>query len=50
MAHTENWASQRVLEKAGFVHARPLPEQKRMLYRRVVSRKWWKLDGGVISG
>ncbi|MDQ1902718.1 GNAT family N-acetyltransferase [Paracoccus sp. WLY502] len=34
MAHTENWASQRVLEKAGFVHARPLPERKRMLYRR----------------
>ncbi|PZU12360.1 MAG: GNAT family N-acetyltransferase, partial [Citromicrobium sp.] len=34
MAHPENRASQRVLEKAGFVHARPLPERQRLLYRR----------------
>lgn len=34
MAHPENRGSQRVLEKAGFIFARPLPERTRLLYRR----------------
>lgn len=34
MAHPENRASQRVLEKAGFSVVRPLPGRTRLLYRR----------------
>lgn len=34
MAHLENRGSQRVLEKAGFILAKPLPDRTRLLYRR----------------
>ncbi|WP_111557922.1 GNAT family N-acetyltransferase [Paracoccus sediminilitoris] len=34
MAHRENRGSQRVLEKAGFIFTRPLPERTRVLYCR----------------
>jgi RimJ/RimL family protein N-acetyltransferase len=34
MAHPENRGSQRVLQKAGFVFARHLPERDRLLFRR----------------
>lgn len=34
MAHPENFGSQRVLEKAGFILAKPLPDRTRLLYRR----------------
>lgn len=34
MAHPENRGSQRVLEKAGFNFAKPLPERTRLLYCR----------------
>lgn len=34
MAHPDNWASQRVLEKAGFALSQLLPSRPRLLYRR----------------
>ncbi|WP_371815394.1 GNAT family N-acetyltransferase [Agrobacterium sp. AGB01] len=34
MAHPDNGGSQRVLQKAGFVFARHLPERNRLLFRR----------------
>jgi RimJ/RimL family protein N-acetyltransferase len=33
-AHPDNGGSQRVLEKAGFVFARQLPDRNRLLFRR----------------
>lgn len=38
-AHPDNIASRRVLERAGFIKVRPVPEMQRILYRRSRARQ-----------
>lgn len=50
MAHPENLGSRRVLEKAGFLLARPLPERRRLLYCRSRPRPWGPERNGPATG